>query len=349
MATNIPADVRARNFNQSTRRNLQYLGSQTGAENGSVTFNIPKARLLAGLKLMVNATLTATHASSPTYTAHEDAPFKFIKRVTVSMNNGFNPFSVSGQALYAYNCTMRGAAQLTPATSGRGAIVQGLTASSGGTANTVRMCLDVPIAINPRDPIGLLMLQDDATLCTVTVDLGAVGDLAPAASNYSFAVSAVSVGLSTDTYSIPANPDAFPDISVLKFVQERTETIVAAENIIKLPVGQTYRKLGFVLYSTAPARQADSIITSPISLIFNQADTPINITAAELAAVNAIAYGGALPSGIFWLDFADQGLVNLGGSRDYIDTQKLTEFWLRFTSSAAGSLKVITETVSRLG
>jgi hypothetical protein len=33
--------------------------------------------------------------------------------------------------------------------------------------------------------------------------------------------------------------------------------------------------------------------------------------------------------GYFAFDFSTQGIANLGGSRDYIDTEKLQEFWLK--------------------
>lgn len=339
---------RAALFNQLTRRNFQSLGSKTGTASGSVSFDLPKSRLLAGLKLMVEATLTATHASNTTYTAHEDSPHKFLSRVELSLNNGFNPFSISGQALHAYNETIHGVVNTTPATSGRGNFVQGLTASSGGTANAVRMVFDLPTMVNPRDPIGLILLQNEETLATVNVTLGASTDLAPTASGYTFALSNISVTLLTDSFTIPAVPEAFPDLSVLKLVQERTETIIAGENIIKLPVGQVYRKIGIIYYDATPSRQVDSDITSTIDLLFNQAESPYRIKPTELAALNAHQYGGALPSGIYVFDFSDNGIPNLGNARDYVDTERMTEFWLKFTAGAAGTAKIFYETLARL-
>ena len=316
--------------------------------SGMVSFDIPKSRLLAGIKLMVEATLTATHASETAYAAHEDSPFKFLNRVEVSLNNGFSPFSLSGQALAIYNMTIHGVEALTSAVSGRGKVVQGLTASSGGTANVVRFVLDLPNMINQRDPIGLILLQNEETLCTVNVTFGALADLAPASSGYTFAVSAISATLITDTFTIPAIPEAFPDLSVLKLVQERTETIIAGENIIKLPVGMTYRKLGLIYYDATPSRQVDSDITSTIDLLFNQAETPYRMKPLDLACENFEQYDGALPTGVYVFDFSDNGIRNMGNARDYIDTERMTEFWLKFTAGAAGTVKIFYETLSRL-
>lgn len=352
MATQVqkidPAE-RGRLFAQTTRQNLQVIASKTGAENSVVSFELPKVRLLAGLKVRVQCTLNAIHASSSTYTAHEDSPWKFLKRAEVSLNNGFSPFSITGQGLYLYNVASKGDKNvLDVATSGRGIAVQGLTSSaSSGTDNTVRFTADLPISLNKRDPIGYILLQNDETLCTVNITLGSKDDLAPASSGYTFAVSNITVSLLAETFSIPALPEAFPDISVLKLVNEKTETLIAGENIIKLPVGQTYRKIGLIVYNATPARVADSTITSNFDLMINQADVPYRVHPVDLAAINAEQFGEELPTGMYIFDFSDQGIPNLGGARDYIDTERVTEFWLKFTSGA-GTAKVIYETLSRL-
>ena len=178
--------------------------------------------------------------------------------------------------------------------------------------------------------------------------MGTKADLAPAASGYTFAISDMKVSVMTDTFTIPAIAEAFPDISVLKLVQERTETVVAGENIFKLPIGMTYRKLGMILYDTAPSRQIDTDITSTIDLLFNQAESPIRILPEQLAHTNAKQYGEELPNGVYIFDFSDNGIRNLGSARDYVDSERMTEFWIKFTSGSAGTVKFFYETLSRL-
>ncbi|NCB02753.1 MAG: hypothetical protein EOM67_11395, partial [Spirochaetia bacterium] len=51
-----PAE-RGRLFAQTTRQNMQVIATKTGAESSVVSFDLPKVRLLAGLKLRINATL----------------------------------------------------------------------------------------------------------------------------------------------------------------------------------------------------------------------------------------------------------------------------------------------------
>ena len=269
MAERLPADVRAANFKQLTRRNWQGLGSKVIAgTGGSAIFELPRARLLAGLRILVEATLTATHASDTTVDAGDLAPYGLVKKLLLNLNNGFAPIELSGANLFALQTMLNGTPVTAAATSGRGRAVLGLTASAGGVANVVRLELDVPCEVNARDPVGLILLQNVDTLATLEIQTGAAADIA-ALSGGTVALGNVSVTVLTDTYSIPADPNAVPDISILKSYKGRTESIQAGENVIKLPVGQTYRKLWFILRNGSGVRQADSFVTSPIILLDN--------------------------------------------------------------------------------
>ena len=68
----------------------------------------------------------------------------------------------------------------------------------------------------------------------------------------------------------------------------------------------------------------------------------------DLACENFEQYDGALPTGVYVFDFSDNGIRNMGNARDYIDTERMTEFWLKFTAGAAGTVKIFYETLSRL-
>ena len=55
------------------------------------------------------------------------------------------------------------------------------------------------------------------------------------------------------------------------------------------------------------------------------------------------------PKGVYIFDFSSGGnITNYGGTRDYIDTEKLTEFWIRTTTTTTGSVKVVSECLARL-
>ena len=55
-----------------------------------------------------------------------------------------------------------------------------------------------------------------------------------------------------------------------------------------------------------------------------------------------------LPKGVYMFDFTNQGIVGMGGSRDIIDTERLTMFQIRFNTIKAGRVTVISEKVTRL-
>lgn len=343
-----PAE-RAMLFAQQTRQNWHPLPAVAGAASGTVSIQLPKTRLLSRVRLLVECTLNAIHSSNSTYTKGTFAPYAFLRRVSMEINSGFQPLVLSGRDLYFYNLIRNRNTNMTPATSGRGKIVQPLVSSaSPGTDNAVRFLVDLPVMLNDKDPIGLMLLQNEETVVTINVDFGTAADLAPTSSGYTFAVSAITVTPLVETFSIPQLPQAFPDISILKLVNSKQETVAGAGmHTVKLPVGLTYRKL-LVYLEDSSGGEADTDLTGDFEILFNQADTPYRISPKILAAINEEQFGTALPQGLYAFDLSYAGMSGYAGSRDYIDTERLTEFWFRFTAAAAGTVTCIYETLSRL-
>lgn len=342
---------RAINFAQSTRQHWKMLPAIAGAENARISFELPKVRLLGRIRLLVQATLNVQHAANVTYVPALFAPYRFLRRVQVEANNGFTPFNVSGMGLYFYNLLQPNSpAMRVDNVAGRSKVQMPLVAAPApGANNAIRFVVDLPVALNDRDPIGFVMLQNGSVVVNVNVDLGAVADLAPAAAGYTFAVNNISITPMVETYSIPARPDALPDLSILKLVHEKIETIAGAQvATIKLPVGTTYRRIIVWNENAAGAGVADNLLAGDMEILFNQADIPYSISPTILSAINAEQYAAPLPVGLHVFDFAYQGIPGYGGARDYVDTERLTEFWLRFNAPAAGTCRVVYETLSRL-
>lgn len=341
--------ARAAYFAQATRQNWQMLPAVAGADSATIQVSIPKVRLLSKIRLLVTATLTAQHAGNVTYVPAPFAPYNYLRNVRLEINNGFAPFNLSGRDLYFYNLVRGDAAGLTPAVAGRGKVIQGLTSSPApGTANVVRFLVDLPVTLNDRDPVGLMLLQNEETTVTLTVDFNTMNALAPAAAGYTFATTAVTVIPMIETFSIPAVKEATPDLSILKLVHSKTETVTGAGvHTLTLPTGQTYRKL-LIYIADAAGGEADGDIAGNFELVLNQADIPFLIRPSVLAAINHEQFNTVLPQGLWVFDFSYQGLSGYGGSRDWIDTERLTEFWFRFNAAAAGSITAVYETLSKL-
>ena len=342
---------RAQLFGQATRQHWQALPAISGGDGMVVSFDLPKVRLGSKVRLEVALKITASNTATPTKCLF--APFTYIKNVRMESNLGFTFFNLSGRDLYFYNILTQNYGYMdvdTPtailSASSRARNVQGAGGTSGDV-NTCRFMVDLPITLNKRDAIGLVLLQNPESIITVTVEFGTIADLVATTTNLT--TSDVLLTPSVETFSIPAIQQAFPDISILKLVKSQTQAISATGVVnVKLPVGQTYRKLAWFIYDGNGAGVLDSSISGNFELVLNQADIPYRIKPTMLAAINSEEYGKALPAGLYAFDFTDQGNANYGGARDYIDTERLTEFWLRFNGTASTNITVIYESLVKL-
>jgi hypothetical protein len=341
---------RAAMFKQQTRRNFHPIKSQSVAESNTYRIEIPKSKLLSKLYLRLTGTITATHATETSYVAHEAGVANLINRVQVTSHQGFMPVNAKGRSLRILNQCINGIdAESSSTAAGRYKHIQPVVSSAGGTANSFVTTLEVPIQVNDRDPVGLIMLQNGEVLLTLDVTIGAKGDIAPASSGYTFALSAMTLEVYGDTFSIPADPNARPDLSILKMITEQQETLAATINTIELPIGNTYRRIIMQILDSSDDLISDAVVNGDIELVFQQSDTPLKFDPDMLALENRIQYGGALPAGVFVLDFAsNEGLADLASSRDYIDTARVTKFDLKIPTSAAGSVILTMEQLSRI-
>ncbi|MNM27068.1 hypothetical protein D3C81_375500 [compost metagenome] len=339
----------AQNFAQATRQNMQMLPAIAGAESSTISFNLPKVRLTSKVRVMVEATVNVKHASATIYTPPAFGPYALIRKVGIEVQNGFRPFNVSGEELQMMNYLDNDSQIYVPQTSGRGKVVQGVAASAAGVDNVIRFPLELPFTLNDRDPIGMILTQNQETTVSVTIDTNAVTSLLANTSGYTVVLKSLTFTPMVESFTIPASELAFPDLSILKMVQSSRQSIAGAgEQTIKLPTGQTYRRIAIYLDNGSGVGLDDSAITGNFEVLFNQADTPYKVSPKQLAAINHEQYGRPLPNGLYAFDFTYQGFANFGGSRDYVDTQRLTEFWIKFVAPAAGNVTVVYETLSQM-
>ena len=347
---NASPQLRAAKFSAMTRENIQTLPSLTATERQTVSFNLPKARLLSRVQLLVDAEVKVTHATQTSYTPATFAPYTLLRQVQVDMNNGFSPFKVSGDELYMYNYMHHNAHVLQRSTfDENSAVYQHIEASPTGAINKVRFVADLPISLNSRDPIGLIMLQNEELVVTVTIDVDEASKLLLDATGYTVELVRMNITPVTYTFTIPIVPEAMPDLSVLKLVHSTVKDIAGGGiTTVKLPVGMTYRKLMVWIEDAEVRGLKDTDLQGDFELVFNQADIPYRVNPRVLRVENTRNFGHVLPQGLFIFDWSNQGQTNYGGSRDYIDTERLTEFWLKFSTMTSGKVKLVYETLSKL-
>lgn len=351
MATNektISPMQRAQLFAQGTRQNIHTLPKKTGRANDILEWTLPKARLLAKTFLKTEVFFNAVVLDNKINPAKEEMDSLF-RSISLDLNNGFSPFKLSGEGLNLLNATSSSSnfimkdcwKNITQYYDNAWCFSEN---RNGKTVLTFFM--EMQNSLNDRDAIGLILLQNDSTYANLQVSIGDckiatdIGD-----------IDSVSVTPVIETFSIPAySPDAMPDLSVLKLCNSRIDTFPGSgQNLIKLMTGTIYRRIIFKVMNDDGTPMELSDISSDICLIFNQADTNYSIDPAALRALNFRAYGHNLPKGVFvWDAAASQGLPNLAGSRDYIDSEKLTELWLRFSTEKSGKCLIVTETLARL-
>jgi len=345
-------------FNQLTRQHIIAMPAKAWTEGGTVSFEIPKSRYLSKIKLLIKGTVTWVHATETAFDPVATAPFSLVKKIEVNMNNGFSPYSVDGNDAYFLNLLQNNGSMVSPVidtatvtNASRAKNVLGKTSSSStGTANRVQMILDLPLTLNDRDPAGLILLQAPDIMVNVNVTMGTcLSDLAATTTGFTATLSNATIQPIIETFSIPGVEYAEPDLSVIKLVHSRIETIAAAGvKHITLPVGNMYRKL-LIWIKDSSGGETDADLSTNFDLTFNVADKPYSIPHRVLAEMNQQAYGKILPAGLFVFDFAsNSGVPNFGTARDYLNTAKLTDFGLEFTAAAAGSVQYCYEQLSVL-
>ena len=95
--TELTAQQRAQLFAMQTRQNFQMLAPETANTTpATLQFTLPKARLLAGAVVRLKGKINLKHASSTSVTADIFTMVKAIRRISLDLNNGFQPFVLSG-------------------------------------------------------------------------------------------------------------------------------------------------------------------------------------------------------------------------------------------------------------
>ena len=329
----IPVAQRQANFATLTRQNMHMLPKQVATtENSTLQFIYPKTRLLAQTYLLVDVDVDS--GTDKTNGSVYDK-FNILRKITMDLNNGFSPVVMSGKELAMYNSIATHPNKILD-------ITNGLLEGTGGKYSFV---LEIKNTLNDSMLQGLILLQNNATMLTLNVDIGKVTDALQSGTFKSVTVQPMIV-----TYTIPGVEAGFPDISLLKLMQAKTISFNSGgNNTIYLDTGTIYRKLAFYVTDESGNPLDLNKFTGEIQLAFNTADIPYSISPKMLRMMNTDKLGQKLPKGYFVFDFSSQSpLIGYGGSRDYIDTEKLTQFTLQLSTTVACKVTIITEQLTRL-
>ena len=340
-------------FAQATRQNIQGMAKKKITQGATtVSFEIPKARLLSKIWLEIDYKFKLKSSTVTSVNTSKLTPYAPIRRISLDLNNGWSPYVLDGKS-YAVLAGMRQQSHVVypQAESEKGFCYcpETLSVSSAGVSNTMRTTIELPLCLNDRDPIGIILAQSPETLIEVKVDFAPESSMIPLDDGVTLEVEEITVQPIVETFSIPAVQEAFPDISVVKLCTSRTEMFAGnGQNLIDLVTGTIYRKIAFIIEDLDGNPFSDEDITSNIDLIFNTADVNYSVPPKLIRHKNEMQFGEEQPKGVYIFDFSDNGIPNYGGTRDYIDSTKLTMFQVRFNSNKAGRIRIVSENLARL-
>jgi hypothetical protein len=314
-------------FLKKTRQNFVPYAALSFTAGQNSPFELNRVGLIARIILKVSGVYTCAHASKTTFTKKFKAPWTLIDRLKLNLNTGVNLIDCSGYGLFLRNVLYARNHRIDEVIAGSDVFRFGNTVSAGGTANNIDFVLEIPIAINDRDPVGFLMMQSQEAVANVRIDWAAtlIGALMTDADVVVSAV-AITVTPEVELFSIPRTPADYPDTSLVHQIFEDMQMIgTTGEQKYIVPRGGIYMKiLHSIELNGALAGLTD---IDKLTLTYNQNQVPYEISAQIQRFEQLRKYGRTLPDGCFVWDFFYQGIPNLAGFRDLINSGAVTEMW----------------------
>jgi hypothetical protein len=305
-------------FAQNTRRKVLNLGlrQKAAASPNPLVWDIPKTGLLAGIYVNITGTIAgALGALNPLGKA------SIVRRVRLIANSGIDLINISGPGYhYLLRDNLEGYADPVPQSDARAVVA--------AAAFDVSMYL--PITINSRDPLGLFMLQNEATLLQLSIEFE---------TDASVAVNAVVTANVTpfiEVFTVPARTEDWPPLNIIHQIVEETRAIPAAGMFeYKWPRGNTYAQ---VLHAAGIASAAPADNWTTAALVVNQSDVLWSVTPGGLGMEYSRSHGRVRLLGTIPIDLlGTSGLGCFGSARDMLYSAMVTEISTQINAVAPGT------------
>lgn len=308
-------------FAVNTRRKILPLTGAITRQVGGGTFGpytLPKTGLLARLYLALRGTVAGTLT-----VPNSLGMASIISRIRVVANSGLDLFNVSG-AGYHYllrECLESEYTDPAGQSNARAAV----------TATTFNLDTIIPIAVNMRDPSGLIMLQNEQTIVNLYIDWLADASVATGAT-----VTLTTGDLFMEVFTVPPDPQDWPNINIVHQCLEDQQAVPAAGDFpYNWPRSNTYVQMlhGFGIGA------AGTDAFSRVALRVNQSDYLQNTPPDYLDMEHRLFRGRARPAGGIYFDFAgSSGLGCYALARDLVNSALVTDLATVITTTGAGTL-----------
>lgn len=309
-------------FIANTRRKTIQLPAMTKPTGGGITtLALPKTGLLSRVYLAIRGSQAV---ANPTPNAFGKC--SIINRCRLGINSGIDIFSTSGPGYHWLLRDQLESEYVDP--------LADTDARSATAIATFNVDMVLPVALNMRDPIGMIMLQNEATLATLEITWEADTTVGGAG--------AVVTGTCVpylEIFTVPTDPNDWPPLDVIHQILEDSQAISAAGAFTyNWPRGNTYLSIGHG--SGMGPGGADNFTNYDLRL--NQSDHLQNTDTIFLDREFYYQRGRARPAGVILLDFmSSSGLGNYGLTRDLVNSALITDIASVITASAAGTLTTV--------
>lgn len=314
-------------FAVNTRRKILPLtGAITRPVGGGTSFgplSLPKTGLLARIYLALRGTVTGT-VTTPN-------PLGFssiLTRVRLQANSGIDIFNVSGPGYFYLLRNVLESEYIDPVGQSNG--------TTAVSATTWNLDMVIPVALDMRDPTGLIMLQNEQTIVNLYIDWAADATVVSAGG----ATTALTTGdVFLEIFTVPPDPKDWPPLNVIHQCLEDQQAVAAAGDFpYYWPRGNTY--VG--IYHGAGINAAGADTFTKFAVRVNQSDylqsSPIDFLDMEYRLLR----GRARPPGGIFVDLlGTSGLGVYGLPRDMFNSALVTDLASVITASGAVTLYTV--------
>lgn len=340
-------------FNSATRQSIQTVTSIVPATPGTAgeiqRRELPQSSFMAGLWLVFRGTTTAAAASTATQKPYPVLPYSYIRRIRIYNNQGVEFWNTSGYGAYLYQSCLRTGfdasvkhpdAQMVTVPTAFTRYFDQPTSLVASTSDTWRAGLWIPVSFGPGLSHGLQLLQDPAITYTVEVTFGDVTDLYSATTG-TVTLSAVSMDMHIEEYSVPDEAIDFPRLAYSKTVLEDIQALSTGtgENSYRFVTGNIATRIIHEYSNTTDGTEATRAAIAPASVTarairYAQTQVPYNENPDIALLRQRALYGRDLPQGVYTWELAQPLMLpELVGTRDAINTARLTDLFTFVTLS----------------
>lgn len=286
---------------------------------GRVTIPLPRSGILGDVMLAISGTV-AGGLSAPNALGMAS----IIRRIQLQLNNGLNVVDISGWGYCYLLAPMLDMGQdVTPQNTGKNAV----------TATTFNLDCKLPVAINNKEELGMILLQNTDVIATLVIDFEADASVATGAT-----VTATVTPIYT-LYDVPASRDNMPYLGAIHRLTEDSQAVAAAGTFdYQWPIGNVFLSVAHLLTSGWTRAQ---VVAQQSSVYYDYTPATHRLVENSMLLADINLAGTALTGTDkrCWFDFlSSDGSGAYGATRDVIDTLQYTDIKSRITAAGAGTL-----------